>query len=107
MKRFFIHFCCLVGCLSLLCPLPAKAQKAVDFTLKDLTGDSHKLSGFFPETVVLLNFWATWCVPCVKEFPHLQRLQEQYRDRGLQVLAVSVDRPASRANIPRPSISWI
>jgi cytochrome c biogenesis protein CcmG/thiol:disulfide interchange protein DsbE len=41
--------------------------------------------------VVVLNVWATWCQPCVKEMPALQRLYEQFRSDGLEVVAVSVD----------------
>jgi thiol-disulfide isomerase/thioredoxin len=41
--------------------------------------------------VVLVNFWATWCVPCREEFPDLSRLQQNYGARGLQVLGVSTD----------------
>lgn len=41
--------------------------------------------------VILLNVWATWCVPCVVEMPSIQKLHEQFADRGLQVIAVSVD----------------
>ena len=42
--------------------------------------------------VVLLNFWATWCEPCLEEMPALERLSRAYRERGLVVLALSVDR---------------
>ncbi len=48
---------------------------------------------------VLVNFWATWCVPCVEEFPDVQRLRENYRARGLTVIAVSLDRPADTATV--------
>ena len=41
--------------------------------------------------VVLVNLWATWCAPCLKELPELAKLQEQYRDKGLQVLTVTID----------------
>lgn len=41
--------------------------------------------------VVLVNFWATWCVPCREEFPELSRLQQKYGPRGLQVLGVTTD----------------
>ena len=41
--------------------------------------------------VVLVNFWATWCVPCREEFPDLVRLEKKYRDRGLSVVGVSTD----------------
>jgi thiol-disulfide isomerase/thioredoxin len=43
--------------------------------------------------VLAVNLWATWCVPCLKELPDLRKLQEQYRGRGLRVIAVSVDDP--------------
>ena len=42
--------------------------------------------------MVLLNFWATWCAPCIREMPSLDRLQAALEDRGLAVLAVSIDR---------------
>jgi thiol-disulfide isomerase/thioredoxin len=41
--------------------------------------------------VVLVNFWATWCVPCREEFPDLARLERAYRSRGLAVVGVSID----------------
>ena len=41
--------------------------------------------------VVLVNFWATWCVPCREEFPDLVRLEKKYRERGLSIVGVSTD----------------
>ena len=40
---------------------------------------------------MLLDFWATWCVPCRSEIPHLVELQDKYRDQGLVVLGISMD----------------
>lgn len=45
--------------------------------------------------VLLLNVWATWCVPCVHEMPTFQKLYEAYADSGLAVVAVSIDQPGS------------
>lgn len=41
--------------------------------------------------VLLINFWATWCPPCLREMPSMQRLYDKYRSRGFDLLAVSVD----------------
>jgi peroxiredoxin len=70
---------------------PANAKKAnLDFTVKDMNGESVKLSAFKGK-VILLDFWATWCPPCKAEIPGFVELQETYRDQGLQVVGVSVD----------------
>ena len=89
----------LLWTLVLVAAAPLRGQKAVDFALQDLAGRTQKLSALAPGHVVLINFWATWCVPCAKELPHLQRLQDRYADRGLRVLAVSIDGPDRRAAV--------
>ncbi|HEX8947839.1 MAG TPA: TlpA disulfide reductase family protein [Dissulfurispiraceae bacterium] len=70
------------------------AQKAPDFTLKDVNGKSVSLSSFRGK-VVILNFWATWCPPCREEIPSLDELYKRLRNKGLVVLAVSLDPSAS------------
>lgn len=69
---------------------PETRKAAPDFTLNDSAGVPVKLSEFRGK-VVLLNFWATWCVPCRAETPWFVEFQEKYRDRGLVVLGVSLD----------------
>ncbi len=54
-----------------------------------LRNDTHKLR--------LINIWATWCVPCVEEFPQLVTLNRMYRDRGFEFVSISADDPAARA----------
>ena len=51
----------------------------------------------FGDRLVLLNFWATWCTPCTIEMPTLEALWQEYRERGLVVIGVSVDRGAPRS----------
>ena len=65
--------------------LPAPAYSTVS-----LAGDSVSLKGLRGK-VVLLNVWATWCHPCRTEIPELQALHEMYRERGLELVGVSVD----------------
>ncbi len=67
-----------------------KAIDAPDFRLKALTGEDITLSAYRGK-VVLLDFWATWCGPCMQSVPELVRIQEKYRDKGLVVLGVSMD----------------
>ena len=63
---------------------------APTFTLPDLDGEMHGLADLRGR-VVVLNYWATWCPPCVDEMPSLQKLHEALADKGLSVVAVSVD----------------
>lgn len=70
-------------------PLDA-GSPAPEYTALSLGGEPVPLSSFRGD-VVLLNIWATWCAPCVREMPALQRLHEQLGADGLSVVAVSVD----------------
>lgn len=63
---------------------------AADFTLKRFDGGELTLSDLRGR-VVLLSFWATWCVPCKVEFPALARLSEEFKGRGLSVVAIAAD----------------
>ena len=74
------------------------AGDAPDFALRDLSGRTVRLSDHRGK-VVLVNFWATWCVPCRVELPHLERLYRQYAPQGLVVLGVSIDGPESAAEV--------
>lgn len=66
-------------------PAPSRIQvqtlNAVEFDLDRLRG-----------RVVVVHFWATWCPPCIKEMPELEAFYEKYRDRGVEVIALSEDR---------------
>ena len=64
------------------------ALAAPGFTLPDMDGEMQSLEDFRGR-VVMLNFWATWCPPCRREMPSMQRLYEKYRERGLTVVAVN------------------
>jgi len=66
---------------------PLIGEPAPDFVLPDLDGGVLQLSDLRGK-VVLVNLWATWCVPCRAEIPGLIRMYEQYRDRGFELLAV-------------------
>jgi peroxiredoxin len=65
-------------------------KPAIDFTLNDAAGNPIRLSSF-GGSVVLLNFWATWCGGCKTEMPWFVDLQTQFRDRGLNAIGVAMD----------------
>ena len=65
--------------------LEASSEPAPDFALKSMTGENLRLSEYRGE-VVILNFWSTDCGTCVLQMPAVQKLYEQYRGSGLQVL---------------------
>jgi thiol-disulfide isomerase/thioredoxin len=70
---------------------PASAKKAnLSFTLEDMNGKKVSLAAYKGK-VILLDFWATWCGPCKVEIPHFVELQQEYGDKGLAVLGLSVD----------------
>ena len=66
------------------------AQRRPDLEFRDLDGRPHKLSEWDGK-LVLLNFWATWCTPCLKEIPLLVEAQRRYGPRGLQIVGPAMD----------------
>jgi thiol-disulfide isomerase/thioredoxin len=76
------------------------ARQKADFTLTDLEGRPWHLKEL-KGRVVLVNFWATWCVPCRKEMPDLQALYDKYKDHGFVVFSISDE----EANKVKPFIA--
>lgn len=62
---------------------------APDFELTTLAGEVVRLSDYQGKKVIL-NFWATWCPPCKAEMPHMQKVYEEYKDQGVEILAVNL-----------------
>jgi thiol-disulfide isomerase/thioredoxin len=88
----------LLVCVWLLaCGAPPAARlggPAPDFTLQTPDGASVQLA-HLKDRPVWINFWATWCGPCREEMPAMQELYEQYRERGLMIVAVNMEEDAA------------
>ncbi len=82
---------------TLVLPGPDNAPTlAPDFSLPSLDGEMVTLSGL-RGSVVVIDFWASWCSPCRKSFPGLDALVSKYADQGVVLLVVSLDKTAQRA----------
>jgi len=81
--------------------IAAEPQMLPDLAFKDASGEPRKLSDFRGRTV-LLNLWATWCVPCRKEMPALDALQTKLGGEKFQVVAINID----TRNLDKPK-AWL
>lgn len=80
----------LCGLLSLMCAGLAQAAQPVDFTMADLDGRVHKLSDYRGKWVVV-NYWATWCPPCLEEIPELEIFHNNNAAGKAVVLGVNME----------------
>jgi cytochrome c biogenesis protein CcmG/thiol:disulfide interchange protein DsbE len=81
-------------------PPPAiRGTPAPDVELTDMEGNQVQLAAYFGK-VLLVNFWATWCSPCLIEIPWFIEFQEAYGSDGFQVLAISLDQEGPEIVIP-------
>ncbi len=98
MKHKYITGIGLLICFALLigfsaCEREVEAETlAPEFSIPDLSGETVSLEQY-RGSVVLLDFWATWCPPCRMTIPVLVDLQQQYKNKGLVILGVSIDDP--------------
>jgi thiol-disulfide isomerase/thioredoxin len=74
-------------------PVPGAPQAAAfapEFALPDVAG-TPRSSGEWTDTIRVVNFWATWCPPCLREIPLLVDIQAEYGGRGVQVIGIAID----------------
>jgi peroxiredoxin len=118
-RALSVHLSAGFAVLMLGCGAPAPAGSAAssaqaarppDFELPTLDGGSVRLSDHLGKDVVLLDFWATYCEPCLRAMPHLDDLYVKHRARGLVILGVSIDGadslPEVRAEVQKLGIRF-
>ena len=89
--RWFLTLLATVGVIAVVQAQPATGARAPEIGKNDMNGHSLTMRGLRGK-VVIVDFWASWCDPCREEMPVLERLYQQYKDHGLVVIGVSVDR---------------
>ena len=82
-------------------------KSAPDFQVKDLKGEELSLKKYRGQ-VVLVDFWATWCGPCLVELPNVKRTYEKYKDQNFQIIGISLDRSKQPLEtfIEREGLAW-
>ena len=83
------------GVLFLLAPFlvfPGNRESGTEIKVVDFQ-QLQPLLQMENDTIYVINFWATWCAPCIKEIPYFEQLGEKYRDKNVKVLMVSLDMP--------------
>ena len=82
-------------------------KKAIDFNMKDLEGNDLSLEQYRGK-VVLLDFWAVWCGPCIAEMPNVKQVYEKYKDENFQIIGISLDesRDTLVGYLEKEGITW-
>ena len=104
-KGLVIALCCAIGAAGLTVQLVFRSTKTpqareftsqkalftlLDHSFTDYNDKPFKLSQW-PEKILVINFWATWCPPCREEMPYFSRISEQYAQKGVQFVGLSTD----------------
>ena len=88
-------------------PPVRSGPKAIDFQVRDLNGNPLSLRKYRGK-VILLDFWATWCGPCLTEMPNIKQIYQKYKNQNFQIIGISLDTNGSslRSYLKREGITW-
>ena len=98
----------LAPCLAAAGKQPRRGDQVADFAFTDFAGAEHHFSEFSGK-YVLLDFWATWCKPCLQETPGLKRALDRFQPRGLVILGMNSDKKQESAEkfVSENEIPWL
>ena len=82
-------------------------KKAIDFNVKDLNGNDLSLEKY-RGNVILLDFWAVWCGPCIAEMPNVKQVYEKYKEANFQIIGISLDQSRDKlmGYLEKEGITW-
>ena len=92
----FVMVLAIIGTACAQAKTEAETVPAPEFSLKDLQGKALSLASYKGK-VLILNFWATWCPPCRREIPDFIEAYKELKDKGLEILGISVDELSAEA----------
>lgn len=99
MKKIFFCVLILLSITSFAQDDLIKGKSAPNFKLENLDGGFTELSKVIGKGPILLNFWATWCKPCMEEMTELNKIHEEFKDKGFTLLAISTDNEKTIAKV--------
>jgi len=76
-----------------------KAQTVNNFQLKTLDNETRSFADLKGEKLTLIDFWATWCKPCLKAIPELNKIYDVYKSKGVEIIGINCDGPRSVAKV--------
>jgi len=91
--KTFIMICSIMACTLI------KAQTVQNFQLKNLENQTNSFSELRGEKLTLIDFWASWCKPCLKAIPELNKIYAEYESRGVKIIGINCDGPRSMAKV--------
>lgn len=91
----------IIFLVSLIACSQTSKNRVPSFTLPTLDGETFNIDDHVGEKVMIIDFWATWCPPCRAEIPGFVRLFEKYREKGLLIVGISLDRGGNAESVVR------
>jgi thiol-disulfide isomerase/thioredoxin len=89
----------LIILITLLCVLNVSAQQVRNFKLKDLQNTTKSFTDLKGSKLTVIDFWATWCKPCVKAIPELNKIYDTYKDKNVKFIGINCDGPRSVSKV--------